>query len=117
MAEDKDKDQMTVLIGQKDKDNASSPITKLKIKLCTTNATVTLSSIVMDQSTCKIKGKLISNTANAFHKNSRLKANITLYIKKADRSVKRKAAVDAALYKGMVLIEATLKTFCDSSKR
>lgn len=102
---------MVVGVGQKEKARASSPRTRLSIKLWTNIAVDTLSSILRDQRTCKIKGKLIIKTANPFQKNHKLKAYITLNKKKADKSVKRKFAVEAALYKGMVLKDATLKTF------
>lgn len=117
MLEESAKDQMVVGMGQKEKAYANSPIIKLKIKLCMTTETLKISSILMDQRDCKISGKLTSPTNTPFQINNRLNAKITLKIKKAERSVKRKAAVEAARYKGMVLIEATLKTFWESNKR
>ena len=115
--EDKDKDQIVVGIGQKEKLKANSDRHKLKTKLWTNIAGETVSPISIVQRDCKIKGKEISSTATPFHKNNKLKAKITLNIKKADKSVNKKLAVEAALYKGIVLMAATLKTFCAKSKR
>ena len=109
--EDSDKDQIVVGIGQKEKLKANSPSIRLKTKLWITIAKETKSSISKIQRDCKISGKLIKNIPTPFQTNNRLKAKSTLNIKKADNSVKRKAAVEAALYRGMVLIDATLKTF------
>lgn len=117
MAEDKDRDQIVVANGQNEKARANSPKTRAKIKLWTKVPTEILSSIPIVQRDCRMSGKLTIITTTPFHKNNKLKAKITLYIKKADKRVKRKLAVDAALYKGMVLIEATLKTFCANSRR
>lgn len=117
IADESDKDQIVVGIGQNEKLIASSPKTKAKIKLWIIFAVVTLSCISIDQRICKIKGKVTKNTTNPFHKNKSSKAKITLKIKKADKSVNRKLAVEAALYKGIVLIDATLNTFWDNSKR
>ena len=117
MADDKDSDQIIGYNGQNEKLKASSPKTKLRIKLCTKVAASILSSILIDQSACKIKGKLIKETANPFHTNNKLNAKITLYIKKAAKRVNKKLAVDAALYKGMVRKLATLNTFCAKSNK
>ena len=117
MAEARAKDQIVVAIGQKEKARANSPKIKAKIRLCTTIESTTLSSISIDQRTCKIKGKLTAKTSSPFHKNSSLKAYITLKTKKPDKSVKRKVAVEAARYKGIVRMAATLKTFWERSKR
>ena len=115
--EESTRDQIVVGIGQKEKLKASSAKHKLKTRLWINIAAPTLSSISIDHRTCKINGQEIRNTATPFHKNNKLKAYITLYIKKADRSVNKKLAVEAARYKGIVLIAATLKTFWASSNR
>ncbi|KKQ85532.1 MAG: hypothetical protein UT77_C0008G0024 [Candidatus Daviesbacteria bacterium GW2011_GWC2_40_12] len=111
------KDRIVTGEGQKEKLRASSPNTRLKIKLCTSMAIEILSSIEIVQRSCKIRGKLTKKITIPFHKNNKLKAKTTWYIKKAERSVKRKLAVEAALYKGMVRKLATLKTFCASNNK
>jgi hypothetical protein len=97
MLEDRLSDQMVVGIGQNEKAYESSPKHKLRMKLSTKVVLLTLSSISIDHNICKIKGKLTKMTNKKFHKNNKLKAYITLYIKKADSRVKRKLAVEAAL--------------------
>ena len=74
IAEDKDKDQIVVGIGQNEKLNASSPRIKLITKLCTIIAVEILSPILIDQRTCNINGKLTKNTAIPFQIKSKLKA-------------------------------------------
>lgn len=68
------KGQIVVGVGQKEKLRAISPSIKLKIKLCTQIAVETLSSILSDQSTWTIKGKLRAKIPTPFHKNNKLKA-------------------------------------------
>lgn len=117
MLEESANDQMVVGMGQKENAKANSPIIRLKIKLWIKVALDILSSIEIVQRICKIKGKLIKPTTKPFHKKIRLKACTTLNIKNAESSVNKKAAVEAALYKGIVLMAATLNTFCESSRR
>ena len=117
MADDNDKDLIVMEEDQKEKLKASSPKIKLSIRPCTMTAAEILSSIPIVQSSCKISGKLTSKTIIPFQKNNKLRAKITWYKKKAERSVNRKLAVEAALYKGIVRKLATLNTFCAKSNR
>ena len=111
MAEAKVIDHIVVTIGQKEKTSASSPMQIPSNKLCITTELCSFSSILTDQSTCKISRKLTKNTSNPFQTNNRLNACMTLNRKKAVIRVNKKATVEAALYKGIVLMAATLKTF------
>lgn len=117
MDEDRDSDQMVVGIGQKERLNAISPNPKDSAKLWIKLAVETLSSMVIVQITCNINGKVTRNTTTPFQINNKLKAYTTLNIKNADKRVNKKLAVEAARYKGIVLIEATLKTFWERSRR
>ena len=97
IAEAKPIDQIVVGVGQKDKLKASSPSTRLKIKLLIHKETDTRSSIEIVQSICRIIGKHMADTRNPFHRNNKLNAYITLNMKKTAIRVKRKFAVEAAL--------------------